>query len=131
MLISRGLNYNLELVKKDRYHIYHNKEHNVTIVAIPYCKDESVDDIFNGTSTDAYFYLIKFMNEYDNLIVKWTKTEDTASNYTIYCDTDYLSYCKDWNTIDMNQYLWMLDLGKSNTYKYNIVKDEELSTISF
>ena len=131
MLKLRGLNYNLELVKEDRYHIYHNKERNITIVAIPYCKDESVSDVFNGISNDRYFPLIKFMNKNKNLIIKWTKVEGTKSDYTVYCEADYLSYCKDWNIIDMNQYLWMLDLGESNTYKYNIVKDGELSIISF
>lgn len=121
-LYLRGLNYGLELVKEDRYCIYHNKEHNVTILAIPYWKSESVEDVFNHISEDRFFPLIKFMNKNDNLIIKWTKVLGTTSDYTIYCDTDYLNYCNDWNIIDMEEYLWDLNSGKSNSYKYNIVK---------
>lgn len=130
MLVLRGLKYELELVKEDRYHIYHNAEHNVSILAIPYCKDESISDIFNGIANDRYLPLIKFMNENNNLIIKWTKIEGTTSDYTVYCDADYLSYCKDWNIIDLNEYLWMLDLGESTCNKYNIVKDEEVVPFS-
>ena len=131
MLELRGLKYDLELVKEDRYCIYYNEDRNVTIVAIPYCKDESVSDVFNGISSDRYLPLIKFMNEHKNLIIYWTKVEGTTSDYIVYCDADYLSYCDDWNIIDMKEYLWLLDFGTSSCGKYSIVKDEEIKPFHF
>lgn len=126
MLELRGLRYPLELVKEDRYHVYYNKEHNVTILAIPYCKHQRVEDIFNSISNDKYEPLIEYMNSHNNLIIKWTQVEATTSDYTIYCNADYLDYCKDWNIIDMEQYLWALDEGEHNSYKYNIVKENNV-----
>lgn len=123
ILSIRGLNYELNLVKDDRYQIFYNEEHNVTIFAIPYCKDELVSDVFNGISDNAYWRIINFMNENNNLIIKWTKVEGTTSDYTVYCDADYDG---DWNIIDLEEYLWTLDFGeKSIGYKYNICKDGE------
>lgn len=121
-----GLNYGLDLVKEDRYHIYYNKERNTAIFAVNYCPTEKIDDVFNGISVKAYRELIDFMNANDNLIIYWTKVEGTTSDYTIYCDCNYE---KDWNIIDLNEYLWCLREGESNTFKYNIVKDGELTPL--
>lgn len=118
-----GLNYGLDLVKEDRYHIYYNKERNTAIFAVNYCPKEKIEDVFNGISVKAYRELIDFMNANDNLIIYWTKVEHTTSDYTIYCDCNYT---EDWNIIDLNEYLWCLREGESNSYKYKIVKDGEL-----
>ena len=118
-----GLNYGLDLVKEDRYHIYYNKERNIAIFAVNYCPKENINDVFNGISVAAYRQLIDFMNANDNLIIYWTKVESTTSDYTIYCDCNYK---EDWNIIDLKEYLWCLREGESNTFKYNIVKDGEL-----
>lgn len=128
LLFLKGLEYELTLVKEDRYHIYHNKERNVTIFAVCYCPEEKIDLVFNGISTRAYEYLINFMNNNNNLIIHWSKVEGTTSDYTIYCDCDYEG---DWNIIDLNEYLWFLDQGQKNSYKYNIVKNDELKNIEF
>lgn len=122
-LYLRGLNYGLDLVKEDRYHIYYNEAANVAIFAVNYCPREKIEDVFNGISEEAYERLINFMNVNDNLIVYWTKVESTTSDYTIYCDCNYE---EDWNIIDLNEYLWCLREGESNCYKYNIVKNGEL-----
>lgn len=119
-----GLNYGLSLIKEDRYHIYYNEERNVAIFAVNYCPTKKIDDVFNGISVKAYRELIDFMNANDNLIIYWTKVEGTTSDYTIYCDCNYE---EDWNIIDLNEYLWCLREGESNTFKYNIVKDGELT----
>ena len=84
-----GLNYGLDLVKEDRYHIYYNEERNVAIFAVNYCTREKIDDVFNGISVKAYRELIDFMNANDNLIIYWTKVESTTSDYTIYCNCNY------------------------------------------
>ena len=123
-LYLSGLNYELDLVKEDRYRIYYNKERNVAIFAVNYCPREKIFSVFNGISEEAYEQLIDFMNINDNLIVYWTKVEGTTSDYTIYCDCDYE---EDWNIIDLDEYLWCLREGESNTFKYNIVKDGELT----
>ena len=123
-LYLRGLNYYLDLVKEDRYHIYYNEEKNVAIFAVNYCSREKIGSVFNGISEEAYVQLITFMNNNNNLIIYWTKTEGTTSDYTIYCDCNYEG---DWNIIDLDEYLWCLREGESNTYKYNIVKDGELT----
>ena len=119
-----GLNYRLDLVKEDRYHIYYNKERNTIIFAVNYCPTEKIDDVFNRISVKAYRELIDYMNTNDNLIIYWTKVEGTTSDYTIYCDCNY---AEDWNIIDLNEYLWCLREGESNSFKYNIVKDGELT----
>ena len=90
MIKLKGLDYELELVKDDRYRIYYNEERNVAILAIAYCKDEPTDLVFNGISEEPYKKLIKFMNENNNLIIKWTKVEGTTSDYTIYCNCNYV-----------------------------------------
>ena len=123
-LTLRELDYRLDLVKEDRYHIYYNEDRNVTIFAVNYCPRENIDDVFNGISREAYDRLIDFMNANNNLIVYWTKVEGTTSDYTIYCDCNYE---EDWNIIDLDEYLWCLREGESNTFKYNIVKDGELN----
>ena len=120
MIKLKGLDYELELVKDDRYRIYYNEERNVAILAIAYCKDEPTDLVFNGISEEPYKKLIKFMNENDNLIIKWTKVEGTTSEYTIYCDCNYIY---DWNIIDLDEYLQYLAFNATNKYKYSIVKD--------
>lgn len=121
----KNLSYGLKLVKDDRYRIYHNEKQNVTIFAIAYCKDESIGDVFNGITEEPYTKLIDFMNENENLIIKWTKVEGTTSDYTIYCDCDYDG---DWNIIDLDEYLWELcpDKGDMKSYKYTIVEDEKM-----
>lgn len=116
----KGLSYVLECVKDDRYRIYHNKERNITILAIAYCKDESIDLVFNGITEEPYNKLIEFMNKNNNLIIKWVKVEGITSDYTIYCDCNYTD---DWNIIDLEQYLHRLIYGAATPYKYNIVKD--------
>ena len=121
-----GLNYGLDLIKEDRYHIYYNEERNVAIFAVNYCSTEKIDDVFNGISVEAYGRLINFMNANNNLIVYWTKIESTTSDYTIYCDCNYE---EDWNIIDLDEYLWCLREGESNSMKYNIVKDGELTPL--
>ena len=123
-LYLKGLNYALNLIKEDRYHIYYNEERNVAIFAVSYYPKEKIDDVFNGISVEAYERLIGFMNANNNLIVYWTKVEGTTSDYTIYCDCNYK---EDWNIIDLDEYLWCLREGESNTFKYNIVKDGELT----
>ena len=122
-LYLRGLNYCLNLVKEDGYCIYYNNMVNIAIVAVNYCPREKIDDVFNGISEEAYEQLINFMNTHDNLIIYWTKIEGTTSDYTIYCDCNYE---EDWNIIDLEEYLWSLTEGENNSYKYNIVKDNEL-----
>lgn len=121
-----GLNYGLDLVKEDRYHIYYNEERNVAVFAVNYCPKEKIEDVFNGISVKAYRELIDFMNANDNLIIYWTKVEGTTSDYTIYCDCDYE---EDWNIIDLNEYLWCLREGENNSFKYNIVKDGGLTPL--
>ena len=123
VLYLNGLNYGLKLVKKDRYHIYYNKKRNVAIFAVNYCPSEKISDVFNGISEKAYKCLIDFMNTNNDLIIYWTKTEGTTSDYTIYCDCNYDG---DWNIIDLDEYLWCLRDGENNSYKYNIVKDGEM-----
>ena len=123
VLYLRGLNYHLDLVKADRYYIYYNEEKNVAIFAVNYCSREKIESVFNGISEEAYARLITFMNNNSDLIVYWTKTEGLTSDYTIYCDCNYEG---DWNIIDLDEYLWCLNEGESNSYKYNIVKDGEL-----
>ena len=80
----KGLSYALECVKEDRYRIYRNKERNVTILAIAYCKNESIDLVFNGIAEEPYNKLIDFMNKNNNLIIKWTKVEGTMQSKDYY-----------------------------------------------
>lgn len=120
----RYLDYGMELVKDDRYRIYYNEERNVAILAIAYSREESTDLVFNGISDEAYEKLIEYMNDNNDLIIKWIKLEGTSSDYIIYCDCDYDG---PWNIIDLEEYLLELEFGKRTQYKYNIVKDGEVS----
>ena len=122
-LYLRDLNYNLPLVKEDRYRIYYNEEKNVAIFALNICPTEDISDVFNAIKESAYEKLIDFMNTNDNLIVYWTKVEGTTSDYTIYCDCDYED---DWNIVDLNEYLLCMREGEDSHFKYNIVKDGEI-----
>lgn len=122
-LSLRGLDYELDLIKEDRYHIYYNEEKNVAIFALNICPTENIEDVFNGISNSAYERLIDFMNANNNLIVWWTKVEGTTSDYTIYCDCDYEG---DWNIVDLYEYLWCMREGEECHFKYVIVKDDEI-----
>lgn len=119
----RGLDFGLELIKDDRYKIYHNKDRNVTILAIAYDVDEEADEVFDAIADENYLPLIDFMNKNDNLIIKWTKIGESISDYEVYCDADYQSYCSDWNIIDLNEYLDVLRLWQKSEAKYIMIKD--------
>ena len=122
-LSLRGLDYELDLIKEDRYHIYYNEEKNVAIFALNICPTENIEDVFNAITNSAYEQLIDFMNTNNNLIVYWTKVEGTTSDYTIYCDCDYED---DWNIVDLYEYLLCMREGEDSHFKYNIVKDGEI-----
>ena len=124
VLSLRELKYDLDLVKEDRYRIYYNSERNVAIFAVNYSSQESIDDVFNAISIGMYEQLIEFMNDHNNLIIYWTKTEGLTSDYDIYCDCNYQG---DWNMIDLDEYLWtlVLDDHTAHGYKYTITKDGE------
>ena len=122
-LSLKGLDYELNLVKEDRYNIYYNKDNNVTIFALNLCPTESINDVFNAITEDAYMQLIDFMNTHNDLIVYWTKVEGVTSDYTIYCNCNYDG---DWNIVDLYEYLWLLREGEECHFKYVIVQDTEM-----
>ena len=127
----KGLDYSLDLIKDDRYCIYRNEEHDVTIYAIAYSANETIDYVFNSTVPEAFVPIVEFMNNHNHLIVKWTKVEGTTSDYIIYCNTDYKG---PWNIIDIENYLFNQRIyigddgeyefeSEPTDYKYNIVEN--------
>ena len=82
-----------------------------------------MDIIVNAISNEAYDYLIKELNNHDNVTVFWSQVYGTTSNYIIVYD-NFGEDC----LYDID-YLYEL-FKQENNYKYRYIKNGKIHKIT-
>ncbi|MBD1379053.1 hypothetical protein [Metabacillus arenae] len=85
-LSLKNLNQEYNFVKGFSHELYYNEKVNNLIIFNPLAEKITSEEVYNGTSENAYLHLISELNNKNGLVISWSKVEGTTSDYTIYHD---------------------------------------------